>query len=192
VVFVLLLVVIYGITSYPNHFQAPTDLAVMLGGFYPPLVQQGEWWRYITATLMHGNLGHLFNNAAGLLIFGNLLEPVIGGTRLIGLYIVSALAGLSLSYYLMPKGLTFGASTIDYGLIGTYLTLILLVRYRSDRQAFFREFRGALLFVILFVGWNTLESTTVNLWGHVGGLIAGVLYAVFIWQTRPKRSLSAR
>jgi rhomboid protease GluP len=186
--FMILVLAIYGLTTFPTDFQKPVDIAVILGGFYPPAVQAGEWWRYITATVLHGNPGHLFNNVIGLLIFGNLLEPVIGPVRMIALYIVSAVSGLWLSYYMLPKSITFGASTIDYGLIGAYLALILLMRYRHDRHIFLQELRGALFFVLMFITWNTMESTTVNLWGHVGGLFGGILFAVFLWISRPRQS----
>lgn len=185
--FSLLLVVIYGLTTQSTDFKGPPDLVVLLGGFYPPAIDSGQWWRFITATLLHGNPGHLFNNVVGLLIFGNLLEPVIGSWRMAALYILSAITGLGLSYFMLPKGMTFGASTIDYGLIGAYLTLVLILRYRYNRDAFFSEFRGALIFVLLFVGWNTLESSTVNLWGHVGGLIGGVGFALWM-ALKPKRN----
>jgi rhomboid protease GluP len=178
--FSILLILIYGLTSFTTEFKGPADLVVMLGGFYPPAVQAGEWWRFITASLLHANPGHLFNNVVGLLIFGNLLEPVIGSWRMLWLYIISAVAGLGLSYFMLPEGMTFGASTIDYGLIGAYLTLVLMLRYRYNRQAFFSEFRGAIIFVLLFVGWNTLESSTVNLWGHLGGLFGGVVFAIWL------------
>lgn len=186
--FIVLITLIYALTSYPTDFQHPVDAAVIIGGFYPPIVQAGEWWRYITATLLHGNPGHLFNNAMGLLMFGNLLEPVIGPARMIALYVVSAFAGLWLSYFMLPKGLTYGASTIDYGLIGAYLALVLLMRYRYNRETFFQEFRGAIFFVLLFITWNTMESATVNLWGHLGGLIGGVIFSFALWASRPRRS----
>jgi rhomboid protease GluP len=191
VAFSVLLTVVYALTTFPTNFQGPPDLIVMLGGFYPPAVHAGEWWRFITATLLHGNPGHLFNNVAGLLIFGNLLESVLGSRRLMGLYVFSTLAGMGLSYYTLPQGMTFGASAIDYGLIGAYLTLVLILRYRHDRAAFFSEFRGALLFVLLFVGWNMLESATVNLWAHIGGLLAGVIFALWmVFVPKRRRTIS--
>ncbi len=188
--FALLLVAFYGLTSFPNGFESPTRLALGLGAFYGPAVQDGQWWRFITATLMHGYPGHLFNNVVGILIFGNLLEPVIGHFRLIGLYWVAAVSGLALVYWLQPNVPTLGASTIDYGLIGAYLTLILLLRYQYDRSAFIREFRGAILFVLMFVAWNWLESATVSLWGHVGGLLGGTAYGLLIWMNRAKAKQS--
>lgn len=41
VVAVLLISLCYGLTTYANGFQAPTRLAVALGAFYPPAVQDG-------------------------------------------------------------------------------------------------------------------------------------------------------
>lgn len=186
VLFVLLLTGCYAITSAGNGFEAPDRLWVSVGAFYPPAVQDGQWWRYITATLMHGNPAHWFNNVAGLLIFGNMLEPILGSWSLLGLYIVSAVGGLWLSSIFLPDGLTYGASTIDFGLIGAYLTLALLFRLRHDKGAFMKELQGSVMFVLLFVAWNTLESATVNLWGHLGGFIAGVFFMLALWTVRDK------
>lgn len=186
VTFVLLLTGFYALTTVNHGFQFPDRLWVTLGAFYPPSVQGGQSWRYITATLMHGNPAHWFNNMAGLLIFGNILEPILGSWSLLGLYIVSAVGGLWLSSIFLPQGVTYGASTIDFGLIGAYLTLALLLRLRHDKGAFLKELRGSVMFVLLFVAWNTLESATVNLWGHVGGFIAGVLFMLALWKVRDK------
>ncbi len=176
--FSVLLILSYAITTFSTDGQGPPDRVVIVGGFYPPAVQAGEWWRFITATLLHANPPHLFNNVVGLLIFGNLLEPVLGFRRLLVLYALSVFLGLGLSFYMLPNGVTLGASTIDYGLIGAYLSLVLILRYRYQRDTFFREFRGAIFFVLMFVAWNLMESATVNLWGHVGGLLAGVCFAL--------------
>lgn len=182
--FSILVVIIYGLSTYSNGFQEPSRLAVSLGAFYGPAIQDGQWWRFLTATLLHGNPGHLFNNVVGLLGFGNMLEPVIGSARLLGLYGISMLAGLGLVYFLQPYTVTIGASTIDFGLIGTYLTLVLLLRYQYDRSAFRQEFRGAIGFVLMFVAWNWMESASVSLWGHVGGLLGGILFGLLIWMNR--------
>jgi len=187
VAFCVLLILIYGVTSFKTDFQHPSDLFVALGGFYPPAVAAGEWWRLITGTLLHANPDHLFNNVVGLLIFGNLLEPVIGSRKLFVLYVLSALGGMGLSYYMLPQGMSYGASTIDYGLIGAYMALILALRYRYDRAAFFSEFRGAVTFVLLFVAWNTMESRTVNIWGHIGGLLGGIGFALWLVYSHKSR-----
>lgn len=186
VVFVVMLTGCYALTTANHGFQYPDRLWVVLGAFYPPSVQDGQLWRYITATFMHGNPAHWFNNVAGLLIFGNMLEPILGSWSLLGLYIVSAVGGLWLSSIFLPQGVTYGASTIDFGLIGAYLTLALLLRRRHDKGAFMKELQGSVMFVLLFVAWNTLESATVNLWGHLGGFIAGVFFMLALWTVRDK------
>jgi rhomboid protease GluP len=178
--FTVLLIVVYGLTTRMNGFKEPSEDIILWGGFFPPAISVEDWWRFITATLLHGNPTHLLSNTVGLLIFGNLLEPVLGAWRLSALYLLSILGGLGLSYFLLPHGMTFGASTIDYGLIGTYLTLVLVLQAQQDRKAFFTGMRSALTFVLLFVCWNSLEGQTVNLWGHVGGFLAGVLFTFFI------------
>jgi rhomboid protease GluP len=180
----LVLIIVYGCTSFSNHFQFPSKLAVALGVFYGPAVQDGQWWRYLTATLLHDNPGHLLNNTVGILIFGNLLEPILGRLYLASLYGVAMIVGLSLVLLFQPNTPVLGASTINYGLIGAYLTLVLLIRYQIDRSTFLKEFRGAFLFVAMFILWNWMESTKVSLWGHVGGLIGGILFGLVVWTNR--------
>jgi rhomboid protease GluP len=184
--FVFLVSLIYGISTFSNGFQYPDKAFILLGGFYPPFVQNGEWWRYISASLLHGTPAHWVNNIAGLLIFGNLLEPILGFWPLAGIYFISAFSGLWLSSVMLPNAMTYGASTIDYGLIGAYITLILLIRLNLDKKAFFRELRGSVLLVLMFIVWNAMESATVNLWGHLGGLAGGLLCMLTFWMVGNK------
>ncbi len=184
--FVALLSLIYALSSFPSGFQKPADGFIILGGFYPPLVHQGEWWRYITATLLHANPMHWFNNIAGLLIFGNLLEPLLGAPLLFSLYLGSAVGGLWLSSLMMPKALTFGASAIDFGLVGAYLTLMLLARLQTNKAAFWKELRGALILSVIFVLWSITESATINFWAHLGGLLTGIVFMLTLWTIRKR------
>ncbi|WP_303674352.1 rhomboid family intramembrane serine protease [Vampirovibrio chlorellavorus] len=184
--FVLLLTLIYTLSSFPSGFQKPADGFIILGGFYPPLVHQGEWWRYITATLLHANPMHWFNNIAGLLIFGNLLEPLLGAPLLFSLYLGSAVGGLWLSSIMLPKGFTFGASAIDFGLVGAYLTLMLLARLQTNQAAFWKELRGALILSVIFVLWSITESATINFWAHLGGLLTGIGFMLILWLIRKR------
>ncbi len=186
--FVLLLSLIYALSSFPSGFQKPADGFIVLGGFYPPFVHQGEWWRYITATLLHANPMHWFNNIAGLLIFGNLLEPLLGAPLLFSLYLGSAVGGLWLSSIMLPKGLTFGASAIDFGLVGAYLTLTLLARLQTNKQAFWKELRGAFILSVIFVVWSVTESATINFWAHLGGLLTGIGFMLILWLIRKRPS----
>jgi membrane associated rhomboid family serine protease len=179
----MLLLAAYGLSSYPLGFQGITEQAALWAAFIPEAVYQGEWWRIYTAALLHANPSHLMANLFGILVFGNLLEPAIGSIRLLALYLVSETAGLMLSLTMMPV-VSIGASSIDYGLIGTYIGLILLLRYGQNRPVFWQELRGALFFMLLFIVSNSLEIERINLWGHLGGFLGGMVFALLLWLDR--------
>jgi rhomboid protease GluP len=183
--FSALLLVVYGLTSAPAGFETITKQAAWWGAFIPEAFQQGEWWRIYTAGLLHANPSHLLANLFGILVFGNMLEPAIGPVRLLALYLVSETAGLLLSLTMMPV-VTIGASSIDYGLIGAYIGLILLLRFRQNRPLFWQELRSALFFMLLFIFSNSLELDRINLWGHLGGFLGGLAFALFLWLDRAR------
>lgn len=178
IAFSLVILLSYGITTAQSGFTHISAQALTVGTFYPPLALTGEWWRFISASLLHANPSHLLNNLFGVLVFGSLLEPVIGSWRLFSLYLFSGLLGFLFSAWFLPAVPTIGASAIDFGLMGAYFCGVLLQRYRSDRKVFSGQLRSAVFFILFFVGWNTLEIGTVNLWAHIGGLLAGVLFAL--------------
>lgn len=65
----------------------------------------------ITHMFVHGGFFHLFSNMFALVVFGTLLEQVLGQKRLILLYMISGLGGLlfysSLNYYQMNEFLQY-------------------------------------------------------------------------------------
>lgn len=186
-VLMMVILLIYGLGSFAHGFQVTDELVQELGAFHPQDIRAGQYWRFVTATLLHADLSHVFGNVVGLFIFGQLLEPWIGSVRMVLLFIVSALWGLMFSYYLVPVG-TLGASTINYGEIGCYIALVLLMRYQADRALFMQELRSALVFTVLFVGWNILEMGTVNMWGHLGGFLGGLVFAYWVWEKRAQQN----
>lgn len=185
--FSALLVAIYLLTSFHTNFKKLEPWAFYVGSFYGPAVQAGQWWRFITATLLHDNPMHLFSNVFGILAFGGMIEPILGTQRLLTLYVFSFVAGLLLSWLMNPFAVTLGVSTIDYGLIGAYLSMALLLRYQTNRKIFFQELRGALMFILIFTIWNAMESEHINIWAHLGGLSAGVVFIACIW---PRKQLN--
>lgn len=168
-----LLVLVYGLTTYPDFTRLGIE-SFAVGAMIPKFVTQGEYWRIITANLLHADFHHLLNNVFGVVIFGRFLEPVLGAWRMTGLFLVTGTSAMLASWWLLPES-TVGASGIDFGLIGCYFTLVLMARRQQDLQTFWMELRSALVFVVVFVVWNLLEIRQVNLVGHLGGLLSGVL-----------------
>ena len=95
------------------------------GVLFGPLLEQGEWWRLVTAAFLHYGPVHLILNMVGLYWFGSLLEERIGSGRYLMLYVVSGLAG-SAGALLWPNGFltpTVGASGAIFGILGAGLVL---------------------------------------------------------------------
>ncbi|MGA1450215.1 MAG: rhomboid family intramembrane serine protease, partial [Candidatus Nanopelagicales bacterium] len=67
--------------------------AVFMFGMHPPAVANGDWWRLITATFLHGSLIHLGFNMLALWILGTQIERFIGSSKFLVLYFASALGG---------------------------------------------------------------------------------------------------
>ena len=73
-------------------------------------VDQGEYWRLGTSAFLHYGLLHLGMNMLVLWWLGRMLEPGIGGARLLLLYGVAMLGGSLGALLLDPNAFTAGAS----------------------------------------------------------------------------------
>lgn len=139
-------------------------------------VDQGEYWRLVTSGFLHYGLLHLGMNMLVLWWLGRMLEPGIGGARLLLLYAVSMLGGSLGALVLDPNAFTAGASGAVFGLGG-----VVVVAERASR--FNRQDSGVLGFLLI----NIVISLTIpgiSLGGHIGGLLLGALAAGVLWGFR--------
>jgi membrane associated rhomboid family serine protease len=161
------------------------DWAMLGYAYYPgggPLhgVAAGEWYRLITSAFLPpavtganasglGILDILLNMYA-LYIVGPTLERVLGKTRFIGVYLVSAIGGSVMFYYLAPQNLpALGASGAIFGLFGAWF--VVARRLRLDA-------RGIVALIVLNLVFSFLWRSTIAWQAHIGGLLAGVLITV--------------
>jgi membrane associated rhomboid family serine protease len=124
---------------------------------------------------MHVSWQHLGSNALGLWIFGRLLEPALGPWRFLMTFVFSAFMSLLFSLWFESTP-TVGASGGVYGLLGAYLTLVLLSQ--SRRANFLQSVRSVVVFLLIFWLMGLQTRQTVNLWGHAGGLLGGAIFAL--------------
>lgn len=86
-------------------------------GAFHPVVAAVQPWRFLTATFLHSPdlPSHLVFNLAGLYFLGRSLEPRLGASRFLALYLLSALGG-SVAYFLLlpPLDLTVQPSTMAW------------------------------------------------------------------------------
>ena len=159
-----------------------------------------HWWQYITHMFMHGGFWHIFFNMYTLLIFGCVVERIIGSKKFLIFYFVCGLGAAALhtgvewlqatsymnaladgsiqaadSYARLKMTPTVGASGAIYGIILAYAML-------------FPQSRLTLLFppvslsakwmVIIFAGIELLTGITgtadgVAHFAHLGGMLFG-------------------
>jgi membrane associated rhomboid family serine protease len=142
------------------------------GLFGPAIADGGEWYRIITSGFLHAGPFHLFLNMFVLYILGGILEPAVGAARLVGIYLVSLLAGAFGALLLTPDDLTVGASGAVYGLMAA---TFLVARERGVEQLASQI--G--VWVIINLAF-TFSVPNISIGGHLGGLAGGAAAAALI------------
>ena len=98
---------------------------VNLGANYAPRVTVlGEYWRLFTANFLHIGLMHLAFNLYALYIVGTEVEMFYGPARFLVIYLLTGLSG-AIASYAFTYGLSAGASTAIFGLIGTLVAFFI-------------------------------------------------------------------
>ena len=146
------------------------------GANYKPLTTDGEWWRLLTSTFLHGGIMHLFANMYGLLFVGIFLEPRIGKVKFAIIYIIAGVLASISSLWWHDSTVSVGASGAIFGLYGLFLALMLTKVYP-------KEFSKALLLgTLIFIGFNLIMGLTggIDNAAHIGGLVSGFVIGIFI------------
>jgi rhomboid protease GluP len=149
------------------------DLPAYYGLKVNQLIAEGQLWRLITPLFLHANLLHIGFNMYALYLIGPPLERYYGHNRFLGLYLLSGFGGNVFSM-IFTQAPSLGASTAIFGLIGAQGIFLY-----QNRQVFGSAARRALYNVIAIAIANLLFGMldTIDNWGHVGGLIGGLLVA---------------
>lgn len=140
---------------------------------YSPLYTLAEPWRMLTSAFLHSQsfFLHIAFNMYILWLIGNSLEPLLGRTRFLALYLISAFGGSVGVLLLSPvTTLVIGASGAVFGLFGA---LFVVQRQRGGdvRQLVILIAINAVLgFVVPNIAWQA----------HLGGLVAGGLAAAVL------------
>ena len=169
-----LYIVLFGLCELWGGSESIATLVAM-GAEVPVLIKQGEWWRLLAATALHGGLIHILLNSYVLYSFGPFLEKLLGWQRFLVLYILSGLAGTLLGTAvgeLVGIQVSIGASGSLFGLLGAAAVLGFRdVGLPTELVAQLRK--GALI----NLGLNVVASLRPNVdWlAHLGGFLAGAL-----------------
>ena len=142
--------------------------------FRGSILQQGEWWRLITAGFLHGGLMHIGMNMWVLYDLGATVEEIYGANRYITFYLLSTAGGFLASTF-FSDSLSIGASAGLFGLIGVMIALG--VRSQTATGA---AIRGMYIrWAIMGLLFGLLPFFRVDNAAHLGGLATGFATAYF-------------
>ena len=161
---------------------AAQSLELRLG--FMPVVAAQEPWRFLTTAFLHADYMHIGFNMLTLWVLGRALEPLLGRWRFTSIYLLSALGGSTMIYWLSWPGteswltLTVGASGAVFGLFSAMFIV---------QRRFGRDTSG----IVALVGINAVVSilgANISWQGHLGGLlVGGIVSAIYAWAPRGKR-----
>lgn len=171
ITYILLAVIIimYLMLSFNGGSQNPFTLTYF-GAKVNELIVVGEWWRLLTPMFLHIGLTHILFNGLVIYFLGAQIEAIIGHFRYLLLFIFSGLMGNAMSFA-MNNAISAGASTAIFGLFASTLVLAKLYPYQVGIQQLSRNYLVLIILNILFGFFNF----TIDIAGHIGGLIGGYL-----------------
>jgi membrane associated rhomboid family serine protease len=147
----------------------------------------GQWYRFITSAFLApatglGGLGFLdiLFNMWALVFVGPSLEGLLGRVRFLAVYLLSAVGGAVMFYYLAPPyAAAVGASGAIFGLFGAWF--VVSRRLRLDTRP-----------IVVLIGINLALSfffhNAIAWQDHIGGLLTGALLtAAYVYAPRQNR-----
>jgi membrane associated rhomboid family serine protease len=158
-------------------------------------VRSGEWWRALTATTLHADLGHLaMNSVFGILLLGVAMGRFGSGLTLLATSICGFLANLVPLLWREDRVSGLGASGVvmaALGLLAADATFQYWRRKQPPRLIAEGIAGGFMLFVL--VGVSPGSDVATHTAGLVGGLVLGLALASLPWTTvrRPAWNLIA-
>jgi len=92
------------------------------GGNMATHTTNGEWWRLVGSTFVHGSLFHLIATLAGLVPLGVILERALGRAAFAGIYVASGMVASVVALWTTdPTAVSVGASGAVFGVYGLLL-----------------------------------------------------------------------
>ncbi len=157
--------------------NAKDDALVLieLGAKWSPLMDLGgQWWRLLTATVLHGGLVHIGFNMYALYALGPTVERFYGGMRFSVIYLIAGIGGAWASYsFGNLTSPSIGASGAIFGLIGCLIGFFLSARtvLGDFARQNLRQMIGTAA-INLLIGLSL--SSVIDNYAHIGGMVMGL------------------
>lgn len=184
----MLLILVFFITEIVYAANQLTWNCVLYysgGKFTYDISRKGHLHRLLLPIILHSGFFHIFWNLLSLYMIGFSIEKAYGYRKYIALIICGGIGGNLFSAVIDPYSLGVGASTSLFAIIGS---LIVWYIYNWNALGAMRTqyaiFMGIILGLTLLNGL-AMGGTGIDNWGHLGGLIFGILIALIFFD-RPE------
>lgn len=141
------------------------------------VVRDGEYWRLLTATVLHGGALHLGLNMFALWDAGRRVCRWYGNGQFLLIYLASGLAGSALSlHFSSQQAVSVGASGAVFGVLGALMVGVYQHRASVPKAMATQLLTSQGLFVAMMLAQGFMRPGIDNA-AHVGGLVVGAVVA---------------
>jgi membrane associated rhomboid family serine protease len=145
-------------------------------GIIKSAVRQGEIWRLLTGTLLHGNILHFVFNIYALFALSKLIEVTMNKYYIPLVFVITALSGSLFSLIFIPDTPSVGASGGIMGLLGFLMVFSLKAPKILPSTNKIMLFKAA---IYTFLA-GLLAKDVIDNPAHFGGFLAGVLLGLIL------------
>ena len=149
-----------------------TEKLIAYGANVGSLVKAGEYVRLVTCMFLHAGIMHIILNMYSLFAVGPKVEDFFGRWKYLVIYFLSGISGSLLSVGLNGNVISVGASGAIFGLFGA------LVYFGYSYRGYIGTMiKGQIVPVVCYNLLMGFLIPGIDMWGHVGGLVGGLMAA---------------
>lgn len=150
-------------------------------------LETGQWWRLITPIFLHFGITHLVFNCLWIWILGSQVELRQGSFKILALSLCTALVSNTAQFVVNESSNFGGLSGVVYGYLG-YVWLTKRLRPQLGLELN----NSLVIFMLVWMlfgisGLSAMLGLNMANEAHLGGLLAGLVFALVPWSGRPKR-----
>ena len=162
--------ILINVVAYGLQQIIPNRWVINHGVMWWPYVQHGEYYRLISYGFLHqqNDPTHLLWNMINLFLYGVSLERMMGRWKFLLVYLGSIVFGAFGVYVLAPGTSVVGASGGLFGLMGSFMTLLIIMKQKDTARVF-------ALITAANVIYSLLTPSNISHACHAGGFVGGVL-----------------
>jgi len=180
--------VAFGVEPWSGAFEPGVTTLMAFGGLqYPLVVDQGQWYRLLSAPLLHLDISHVLINGVVLWYSGRALERMIGRSWFAAVFIIGGIGGSLMSLAVNAhNAVSVGVSGVIMALLAARYVLAFHYEPGSQRQAM--QTNALWLLIPSLIPHGASHGSAATDYGaHFGGAIAGVIMAAILlacWRSR--------